>query len=349
MRFVEPQLLWLLSVIPLGIGLGWLAHARRRRLLARFAGGPDHVGRFTGEVGRHRRAAKLLLLGLALGASIVALARPQWGARMEPIQRRGIDVVVLLDTSLSMATEDVAPSRLGQARLGIGSLLERLAGDRVGLITFAGQATLSSPLTVDHAAVRLFLEAFDVETVPVPGTSLASALRLAMQAFGDRPGEDDERSRAIVLFTDGEDHGGGVEELLGELERRGIAVYTVGCGTARGGPIPLRDVAGSLRGYKKDREERVVTSRLDETVLRRLALETGGRYYRTTPAGAEIDEIARALAGMDQSELGTTLRRRYEERFQIPLAVAVIALLAETWLGDRVRRRAQPRRAGARA
>ena len=349
MRFVEPQLLWLLWTIPLLVVVAWLAHARRRRMLARFAGGPEHVARFSGEVGRHRRAAKLLLLVLALAASIVALARPQWGARMEPIQRSGIDVVVLLDTSLSMATEDVAPSRLDQARLGIGSLLERLAGDRIGLLTFAGQATLVSPLTVDHAAVRLFLDAFDVETVPVPGTSLASALRLAMQAFGDRPGQEQARSRVIVLFSDGEDHGGGVEELLGELERRGIAVYAVGCGTARGGPIPLRDESGALRGYKKDREERVVTSRLDETVLRRLALETGGRYYRTTPSGGEIEEISRALADLDQSELGTTLRRRYEERFQIPLAVAVIALLVETWLGDRARRRVRPGAAGARA
>jgi Ca-activated chloride channel family protein len=344
MRFAEPRLLWLLLVVPVWATAAGAAAARRRSALCRFAGGRAYAGRFTDQVSAHRRAAKQLLVLVAFAAAVVALARPQWGTRLEPIQRRGVDVVIALDTSLSMAAEDVAPSRLEQARHEIGTLLDRLVGDRVGLVTFAGEATLTCPLTVDHDAVRLFLDAVDVEAVPVAGTSLAAALRVAIRAFGESPDRVDvgQRQRAIVLFSDGEDHAGGVEEAIGLARRHGVAVYAIGCGTERGGPIPLRTTAGDLTGYKKDLEAKVVTSRLEEAVLRRVALDSGGRYYRTTPAEEEIEVIASVLTAMDPQESGATLRRRYEERYQIPLAVALAALVCESVFGDR--RRARPRR-----
>jgi Ca-activated chloride channel family protein len=204
----------------------------------------------------------------------------------------------------------------------------------VGLITFAGRATVACPLTLDQAAVRLFLHVVQVETVQVPGTALAEALGLALQSFGDEPAVQAERGRAVIVFSDGEDHEGGLDEVLEELRGNGIVVYTVGCGTTRGAPIPMRDAAG----YKKDREDKIVTTRLDEGVLERLALETGGNYFRGTTLGQEIDQIAEGLSSMAAGELGTVLRARYEERFQIPLAAALLALLAESLLGDRRKR-----------
>ena len=337
MRFAEPQALWLLLLLPLIAAAARAGAFRRKRALRRFAGGASYVARFTGQVSVHRRAAKLLLLLFAVGCGVIALARPQWGTRLEEIRRKGVDVVVAVDTSLSMATEDAAPSRLGQARHEIVTLIGLLAGDRIGLVTFAGDATLACPLTLDHAAVRLFLDSLDVETVPVPGTSLAAALRVAARAFGDQQPDLEERGRAIVLFSDGEDHGGGIDAAIDRLQRRGITLYALGTGTARGAPIPLRDRSGLREGYKKDKQDRIVTSRLDEAILRKLALETGGRYYRTTPAEGEIEEIAQGLMGMDAHEFGATLRRRYEERFQIPLALGLLALLGETLFGDRRR------------
>ena len=143
--------------------------------------------------------------------------------------------------------------------------------------------------------------------------------------------------RAVVLFSDGEDHEGGIDEAIALLKRSGASIYSVGCGTAHGGPIPLRSAAGSADGYKKDQDGKVVTTRLEEDLLEKLALETDGRYYRATPSEVEVEEIAKAIAGMDQKEHGTVLKTRYEERFQIPLAVALLALLAETVLGDRRR------------
>jgi len=337
-RFAHPELLWLILLLPL-LGLAtWWSVLRRGRALQQFAGGAQFVNRFSGEVSVHRRAAKLLLIYLAMCCVIVAAARPQWGTRLEQITRSGADVIVILDVSLSMAAEDLPPNRLEQARHGIDQLLHRLSGDRVGLLTFAGRATLACPLTLDHAAVRLFLDVVEVETVQVPGTALAEALSLAVQAFGDEPALESERGRAVVLFSDGEDHEGGIDEVLEELRGSGIVVYAVGCGTTGGAPIPLSDPGGVATGFKQDREGKVVMTRLDEGALERLALETGGNYLRGSALGQEIDQIAEGLGSLETGEFGSVLRARYEERFQIPLALGLLALLAESLLGDRRKR-----------
>jgi Ca-activated chloride channel family protein len=346
MRFAEPAYLGLLLLLPLVALAGLLLRRRRRRILARFAGGPQLVERFTGQVSPHRRALKLLLLHLALAAIPLALARPQWGTRLEPIERRGADVVVVLDTSLSMATEDLAPSRLAHAKHSIDAVLSRLAGDRVALVTFAGEAALECPLTVDQGAVRLFLDAVDVHSVSRGGSGLAGALRVALGALRlDEPGD---RGRAILLYTDGEDHEGGVDRVVAEFESAGVPIFVVGTGTVRGGPIPLRDERGALTGYKKDREGRVVTSRLDEALLGRIALDTEGRYHGATAGELEVEPIAEALGALAAGDLGTELRSRYEERFQLPLALGWLALAIETVLSDRRGRPAAQREDGGR-
>jgi Ca-activated chloride channel family protein len=339
MRFAAPEWLWLLSLVPLLALASWWTYARRRKALQRFAGGQLHADRFTGGVSRHRRAIKMILLYLVICALPLSLARPQWGTRLEPITRRGADVVIVLDTSLSMSAEDLAPSRLEQAKHAIGSLLDLLVGDRVALVTFAGRAHLSCPLTVDHGAVRLFLDAIQVDEVPVPGTAVAEALQAGLEALRIDEPELDDRGRALVLLTDGEDHAGEIESVLDAFAGSGVAVHTVGCGTDRGAPIPIRDAAGMITGYKKDGEGKVVTTRLSEDVLERIALETGGRYYRATTSEIEVEEIGQSLASLSQGELGSELRTRYEERFQIPLLVGWLALVAETMLGDRRRAR----------
>ena len=337
MRFAEAHWLWLLLTLP-GLALAvWWSVARRRKALERFAGGVSHAGRFLQSVSAHRRAIKLLLFYLAIAALSVALARPQWGTRLEPITRRGADVAVVLDTSLSMSSEDLPPSRLGQAKHAVGSLLELLVGDRVALVTFAGRAHLSCPLTVDHGAIRLFLDSLDTDAVPIPGTALSEALQTGLKALRIDQQEADERGRAIVLLTDGEDHAGELDAVIERLAANRVAVYVIGCGTTRGAPIPLRDAAGMLTGYKKDRRGQVVTTQLSESLLEQIALESGGRYYRATTNEVEVDEIGQALSALSQGELGSEVRTRYEERFQIPLLLGWLALVAESVVGDRRR------------
>jgi len=339
MRFAAPEFLWALLLLPPLALATWGAHVRRRNALRRFAGGDAFLERFGREVSVHRRAAKMLLLYLGLASVIVALARPQWGTRLEPITREGSDLVIILDTSLSMATEDLAPNRLGHAKHAIAALLDQTEGDRVALVTFAGMADLTCPLTLDRAAVRLFLDSLDVDAVPIPGTALAEALGLATRTLRVDSPIAVERGRAVVLFTDGEDHEGGIDEIAPSLARQGIPVYAIGCGTERGGPIPIQSETGVASGYKKDSEGRVVTSHIDEPLLESLALATGGRYYRATAGEDEVRQIAELVLGMQGGELGSQLRTRYEERFQIPLAIGLLALLAETLLGDRRRTR----------
>lgn len=343
MRFAAPEFLWLLGLLPLAAAAAWINHALRERALRRFAGGEAYASRFTGDRCRNRRAIKMLLLYLAWIALPLALARPQWGSSVEQITRRGGDVVLVLDSSLSMSAEDLAPNRLDHAKHSIETLLDGIEGDRVALVTFAGQAQLNCPLTVDHGAVRLFLEAVDPKAVPLGGTALADALGLALRAL-TLDGAASDRGRAVVVYSDGEDHEGGVDEILESLARAGIPVHTVGCGTTRGAPIPLRDAAGILSGYKKDGEGKVVTTRLEDALLEQVALGTDGRYFRATTGETEVEQLARVLSGLEAGEFGSTLRVRYEERFQLPLMAAWLALCGEALLGDRRRRRAEARR-----
>jgi Ca-activated chloride channel family protein len=207
----------------------------------------------------------------------------------------------------------------------------------VALVTFAGKGTLTCPLTVDHEAALLFLDTVDTDLIAVQGSSIAEALKVAARAFG--PAGSEGRHRGVVLLSDGEDHEGGIEEAIRDLKQAGVSVYAIGCGTAHGGPIPVREASGVPGGYKKDAEGKVVTTHLDEDLLEKLAFETDGHYYPATPSEVEVEEIAKTIAGLDQKEFGTVLKTRYEERYQFPLGLALAALLAETVLGDRRRAR----------
>jgi Ca-activated chloride channel homolog len=332
MRFAMPEALWALLLVP-ALGALILASAGlRRRALARFAGGAGWAARASGEVSPNRRAVKAVCLLIAVAAGVVALARPQWGSGTEAITRKGIDLVIAIDTSKSMDAEDAPPTRLQRGIRAAGKLLDELEGDRVALVTFAGSATVACPLTLDHEAIRLFLDGLDTESVSVAGTALADAADAAIRALGpSESGAGETKGRAVLVISDGEDHEGGVEEAERALKRSGVTVFAIGVGTEQGAPIPT----GEAGAYKKDREGKLITTRLDEKPLRTLAVDTGGRYYRATPAEGEIAELAKAMSAMDAAGSGTVLRTRWVERFQIPLAVALLALLVETALSDR--------------
>lgn len=339
MRFIEPAWLWALLAAPLWVVVDALSHRARRRALARFAGGAERLPEFVVEVSPNRRAIRTILVALAIAGIAVAAARPQWGTRLEQIERRGVDVALVLDTSRSMASEDVAPSRFHRARESVRGLLRRLGGDRVAFVTFAGYADIECPLTLDTGAAELFLDTTRLRSTHGQGTAFGEALRAAHRALEPDREDAADRTRAVVLFSDGEDHEEGIREAAEALEAAGAVVYTVGIGTAEGGPIPVRDRSGNVRGYKKDAEGKVVTTRLEERILRGIADRSGGRYFRSTPGGLEIEEIATAIANLEGGELGSVMRTRYEERYQIPLTIALLCLVAELVIPDRGRGR----------
>ncbi len=345
MRFGNPSLLWALLLVPL-LGI-WLAAglAQRRRALAAFADEPL-LSRLVQAARFEKLVIKSIALVVAAAFILAAAARPQWGSTLEQVARKGVDVLVAIDISESMMAEDLKPSRLGKAREEASRLLDRLKGDRVGLLAFAGSGGVLCPLTLDYNAVRIFLDSLTPDIISYPGTSLGEAMKTALRTFGS----EERKFKVVVLFSDGEEQVDPeeVERVAGEAAASGLVIHTIGTGTPSGDPIPVRDRDARIVEYKKDASGRVVTTRLDETLLARIAQITGGSYYPATAAETELDRVAEAISGMDKKEMQAKLMTQYEERYQVPLAIGVAALLADSLLSAR-RRVRRGVRGGARA
>jgi Ca-activated chloride channel homolog len=331
MPFGEPRALLLLLLVPLLGVLLALVRMRRSRLLRRL-GQEELVSRLLETPGAGRWAIRVALILLAGTFLALALARPQWGEKIEEVHRQGVDVIIAMDVSASMLAEDVKPSRLVRAREEVATLIDSLEGDRVGLVAFAGEAAVACPLTLDYSAAKVFLDVLDPALLPVPGTALASAIRKSTEAFGSK----EKRYKVLVLITDGEDHEKDAVAAAREAAATGVVLYTLGVGSGSGSPIPLRQADGSVSGYKKDREGKIVTSRLNPVKLAEIAEAAGGRYLPLTPEGREIRVIQDRIARMEHRQVGTRFITTYEERYQIPLAVALGALLLEAGIGGRL-------------
>ena len=334
-RFGASEMLFAYLLVPALVALAWWAHARKQRDLERLA---DRrlLERLTATVSRRGQMAKTVLLVCAVALLVTALARPQFGSRVETARREGQDILIALDLSLSMVAEDMAPNRLEKAKFAIADLIDRLDGDRIGLIAFAGDAFVQSPLTLDYGAARLFLNAMDPDIMSVQGTNLGQALIVALDAFA----ETDRRHRVLVVITDGEDHEGEVNDALDRAVEEGVRIYTVGIGSPEGVPIPELGAAGQAQGFKRDTDGAVVTTRLDEAVLQRLADRSGGAYYRASPAGTELSALAEELTAGEGQEFESELVTVFDEQYQIFLGLALLLLVAEVLVPDRRRTRA---------
>lgn len=322
----DPPSLAALALVPALAAFLWWARRRRRQALATFVAAAL-LPAVAPDVDERRRRVRLVLLVAAALLLALALGGPMWGFRWEEVHREGIDLIVALDTSRSMLATDVKPNRLARAKLAVQDLLAELQGDRVGLVAFAGTAFVQCPLTLDYGAFAQSLDAIDVGIIPRGGTSLGAAVDTGLEAFEGRQGNH----QALVLITDGEDHEGRVQDAIKRAAERGVKVYTVGIGTADGELIP-----GEAGGYFKDRQGQVVKSRLDEETLKRLAVDTGGVYLHATGASLGLTELYRDYIGsLEKRELASTLERRFEHRFQIPLALAAVLLAFEPLVGER--------------
>jgi Ca-activated chloride channel family protein len=302
-------------------------------VLNRF-GEPELVTKLTASVSRTGRRVKAGLILAAVAFLALAMARPQFGTRVETVGRRGQDIMVAVDLSTSMLAEDVTPDRLDRARLTILRLIRSLDGDRIGLVAFAGDAFVQSPLTVDYAAAAMFLDAMDPEMMPIQGTDLGEALRVSLDGLDQGARED----RIAILVTDGEDHEGGLEEQIQRAVADGVTVYTVGIGSTEGVPIPLGGTEGGSRTFKRDDAGSVVTTRLDEETLRRIAEATGGTYVRVAAGGTAFEDLMDEIAAGDGEETEAREITQFEEQYQIFLALAVALLMAEALMPERRRK-----------
>jgi Ca-activated chloride channel homolog len=281
-------------------------------------------------IGTGKQKLRVVVFLLFVLFGLFALLRPQWGTKLETVRRTGVDIIVALDTSLSMDTQDVVPGRLEKAKHEVRALIDALQGDRVGLVVFAGSSFVNCPLTIDQNAVKLFLDVVDTQVIPRPGTNIGDAIRRAVQAFDAR----DRRHKVMILVTDGESLEGDPQVAAEEAKQAGVVIYSIGIGTAAGEPIPLRDERGNVTGYKKDEAGSVVVSRLDEESLRQVSGTTGGQYYRATPAEEEVEKIVQAVSGMDKKEFESKVYLTYVDRFQIPLGIALFFIFVESLISD---------------
>jgi Ca-activated chloride channel homolog len=324
MHWENPSFLLALWLIPVVVAL--LIYARRKRsaIAARFAA-PTMLGRLMPATDGPRPWLKGTLLVLALSFLIVAAARPRFGIYFEEVSRHGADIFVCLDVSKSMMAEDVSPNRLKRAKSDIRDLLSRVRGDRVGLIVFAGKPVVKVPLTTDQGFYEMMLERIDTGSAPLGGTAIGDAIRKAITMMP----ADDERDRAIVMITDGEDHESMPFEAARQAAEKGIKIFTVGLGNStEGSRIPIRDEKGNLRYMQYAGKE--IWSKVDEATLKKLALESGGAYI---PAGTKAYDLGQIyedhLANLKQAEFKTERRKRYREQFQLFAAIGVILLLVQ--------------------
>lgn len=315
--FGVPRALFALGVLPLFLALALYARRRREARLSRFLG--PQRDRMTHGGGGGLRRAGLRVLGL--GFLVLAVADPRWGYKVEEYTQRGVDVMFVLDVSRSMQAADVRPSRLMKARAEIRNLLGYLAGDRVGLMVFAGLPDVLCPLTSDRGAFRLFLDMADTDLIPVPGTDLGKAIEAAAQVLG----EDETKYKVVVLLTDGEDHEARGLAAAAAAAKRGIRVHTVNVG---GAGAPLMGEGG----YRTDEDGKAIFSRPDPEGLAAIASATGGGFYQASSPRLELGALGEEIADMEDRDLHGREVRDMEERYQFPLAVALLIFGLEVLL-----------------
>lgn len=329
-HFRHAYYLYMLTMlVPLAMLFYWLIEQRRRQLVRLM--GAQAQARAARTVSYHRVRALLLLGAVAMG--VVALARPQWGRYQDSVQSRGIDVIIAIDVSLSMLAEDELPSRLARAKRLGADLIERLRDNRIGLIAFAGSGAALMPLTLDTAALKSFLDPLDCRAVGDTSTSLVQAINRANESFKSVG----RQSRLLIVISDGEDQAENAVDAVRaasmEASNNGVMILSVGVGTASGGMIPLASLGAS--GFKLDNEGKPVVTRLDEAVLQTAAEMTRGIYLHTQPDGGEVAVITSLVERLEKGDLRDVLRRDREERFQYPLAIAILLLLADALMALR--------------
>jgi Ca-activated chloride channel family protein len=331
MQFGDPQVFWLLLLLPVLSVFYFWAFRKKKRALETF-GSPALMKKLTSATSKARQWVKAGLMAGGFLFLILALVQPQFGTKLEMIQRRGVDLIILLDTSLSMLAQDIKPDRLTRARYEIADLLDRLKGDRVGIVAFAGRPHVLCPLTLDYGAAKLLLDTVDTHFIPVQGTAVADAIRTAVRSFG----ATETKYKAMILITDGENHVDDPVAAAREASKAGVRIFVVGVGTPEGELIPIHD--GGRVDYLKDRNGNIVKTRLDEPTLQEIAQVSDGLYVRASGGGIGLKAVYDRIDEMEKRDFGSKRYTQYIHRFQWPLALALMCFFGEALLSDRRRK-----------
>ena len=322
-RFQHPDFLYLLGVIPLILLLFFVSVWIQKKRLQQF-GNMQLISQLMPNYSNFRQNIKFWTALLALGLLIVAVAQPQKGSKLEKVKREGVEIIIALDVSNSMMAEDIAPNRLQNAVMGIKKFVERLENDKLGLIVFAGDAYMQVPVTVDYSSVKMFLSTINTKIVPKQGTAIGSAIELSMKAFTP----DNEKSKALIIITDGENHEDDAVELAKEAVKNGISTYTVGIGDPNGKPIPIRNQYGQ-KEFRKNKDGEIVITRLNETMLRQIASAGNGAYVHSNNTRRSLDKLFAEINKLDKIEIEAQNYSAYSEMFPYFVGFALFFLLLD--------------------
>ena len=322
-QFANTNLLYLLLLIPIIIILFWLSNRRKRKLLRDF-GDSEIISQLMPEQSKSRPVIKLVILLLALVFFILGIARPQFGSKLQETKRKGVEIIIALDVSNSMLAEDIQPSRLERSKQAISSLVDRLRNDKIGLIVFAGKALTQLPITADFVSAKMFLSSISPKIVPVQGTAIGAAINLAMNSFTP----ETKSGKAIIVITDGENHEDDAVGAAVDAASKNANVYTVGVGFLEGAPIPVVNENGQ-KTFLKDNNGSVVISKLDESMLQKIANAGKGIYVRATNTDAGLSSVYADIDKLNKATYEAKMYADYEDQFQWPMALAFLLLLIE--------------------
>ncbi len=328
-RFANIEFLYALFLIPIIIGVYWYAMRKKKKALIDF--GELHlISRLIPDSPKYKYAVKFLILISAFIFTILGLANLQVGSKLEEIKREGVDIIIAIDVSNSMRAEDIKPNRLESTKQAISRLVDKLQNDRIGLIVFAGEAYLQLPLTPDYSAAKLFLSAIDTDIVPIQGTAIGSAIRLAIKSFLG----DEKKYKVLVVISDGENHEDDAISEAKNAAEQGIIVHTIGMGSPMGAPIPIYQNNVHV-GFRKDKNGNIVVTKLNEAVLQQIASAGNGKYILATNQQNELELILEEISAMEKKEYAAKIFTDYEDRFQYFLAIALLLLVIEFFISDR--------------
>ena len=326
--FADSQYLYLLLLIPLFLlGYGVLRYLRSRRVKA--FGDPALVETLMPSRSRSKGWVRMALFCLAFAFFVLGLARPRTGARLAERNTKGAEIIVALDVSNSMLAQDYSPNRLERAKLAISRLTDKLQEDRIGLVIFAGTSFVQLPVTTDYVSAKMFLGSIDTGSIPVQGTAIGDAIRLCIKSFSAQS----EKSRVIVVISDGENHEDDPVAAAAQAAELGIKVYTIGVGSAEGQPIPVEG------GLLRDKEGNIVVTKLDEDTLRAVAKAGGGAYIHAGGEEFGLNPIINDIRKMEDEEFGSVVFEEYDEQYMYFFGIALLLLIVEMLIGERKPRR----------
>ena len=328
-QFAHITYLYFLLLIPVLIIIFIISVQIKKKSVKSF-GDLEIISGLMPNVSVKRPKLKFILLLFALTFIIIGIAGPQFGTKLKKVKREGIEMIFAIDVSNSMMAEDIKPNRLERSKQAISKLIDKLHNDKIGMIVFAGDAYTQLPITTDYSAAKMFLSTINPSIVPKQGTAIGSAINLAMSSFSP----DNNKSKVLIIITDGENHEDNAVEMAEKAKEEGIVVHTIGMGLSKGAPIPIVGSSGQ-RDFRTDKDGKVVITKLNEPMLQEIASAGNGIYIRANNSNAGINTLFKKINKMDKTEIDAKIYSEYDERFQYAIAIALFLLFVEFLILER--------------